>query len=79
MTCCSRRVVPAGTEVLASADGVVTLEYNGPILRGRVKIVHDNGWVIIYAHSLIRDQGLDRKRVKAGDRIAVITEQLREV
>lgn len=71
--------VPAGTEVLASADGMVTLEYSEPIQRDRVKVVHDNGWVTIYAHSLIRDEGLDRKRVKAGDRIAVITEQPREV
>jgi len=66
--------LPVGTPILAVADGLVVIEQQDPIVRDRVKVVHDNGWVTLYAHNSIRDETLHNHRVHVGDPVAVMTD-----
>ncbi len=64
--------VPAGTLILAVADGKVILETSGTVERDRVKIVHDNGWITFYAHSIVRENSLHNQSVVAGTKIGTV-------
>ncbi len=66
--------IPAGTPIVAAADGTVIIENGNYIERDMVKIVHNNGWITLYAHSIVRDVSLHKRKVKAGDQIATIAD-----
>jgi murein DD-endopeptidase MepM/ murein hydrolase activator NlpD len=59
---------PAGTEVYAAADGIVTDVGNDPILGIYVVIKHNNNWTSLYGH-LQRAGTTLRTNVKSGSLI----------
>lgn len=64
--------IPQGTPILAAADGIVFIETGDPIKEDRIRIEHDNGWVTLYAHSIVRDTSLHNQQVIAGEQIGYI-------